>query len=142
MRARALREAAAAAEQPEPATVSNHAERADILEGGLGVAAHIRDEYCAHSGEALWSQEVNPGGTTNEGTKYAVFPKANTGYARTLIKAVPKDEYSRDSRLGPDGNGWYAGVVDGEALYVREGTAEQCGPSGAATAAVCAWTRM
>ena len=243
-----------------PVRALNHAERADILKGGPGVAAHIRDKYCTHHGEALWEREVfdpwygcedksnpvrenrdlcpptyrniydeagdslwvvategseidggvqdrlcvwsrqrpaaldqgfgchlydpeshegnmdidnedgtdsadNPNGytplavafisltnpdettnepdeTTNEGTKYAVFPKANTGYAHTLIKAVPKNKYSRSSRLGPDGNGWYAGVVDGKYLYVREGTNEQCGASDAATAAICEWTRM
>ena len=249
----------------EPAQSLNHAERADILKGGPGVAAHIRDKYCTHHGEALWEREVfepwygcrdesdkgnegydaenrdlcpptyrniydeagdslwvvategseidggvqdrlcvwssqrpaaldqvfgchlydpeshegnmdidnedgtdsadNPNGytplavafisltnpdgttnepdeTTNEGTKYAVFPKANTDYAHTLIKAVPEEEYSRSSRLGPDGNGWYADMVDGKYLYVREGTNEQCGPSDAATAAICEWTRM
>ncbi len=85
---------------------------------------------------------TNPDGTAHEGTKYAVFPKARTGYARTLIKGVPEDEYSRDSRLGPDGNGWYPGVVDGRFLYVRQGANEECEDAGAASAAVCEWTRM
>ena len=65
-----------------------------------------------------------------KGTKYAVFPKSHTGYAETLIKAVPKDTYSRVSKLGPANNGWYVDNVDkdpnddkpGERLYVRKVT--------------------
>ncbi|MCY4665992.1 MAG: hypothetical protein OXC00_15150 [Acidimicrobiaceae bacterium] len=228
----------------------NHAERADVLKGGAGVAAYIRDRFCANSGNPLWNHKVfqawygcedesnsddknrdlcartyrsiydeagdslwvaategserdggvqdrfcrwseqrpaasdggfacylydpashegnmdisrvegtdsatnpngftplavafvsltDPDGAVHEGTKYAVFPRAHTGYAHTLIKAVPKDEYSRDSRLGPDGNGWYVGNVDGRVLYVREGANEECGASDAAAVAACEW---
>ena len=85
---------------------------------------------------------ANPDGSTHAGTKYAVFPAAETGYAHTLIKAVAQATEARASRLGPDGNGWYVGDVDGRALYVREGTNEQCGASEAATPPVCGWTRM
>ena len=239
-----------------PAKTFNHGERADILKGGAGVAAHIRDMFCRYSGQTIWSQKVyrpwygcrdeskkgtpeydrenrdlceppyrdiydedgdslwvvategseidggvqdrhcawsssrpaatdsgfgcflydparhqgnmfvkypegtdseaapngytplavafisltNPKGTERAGTKYAVFPAARTGYAHTLIKAVPRNKYSRQSTLGPDGNGWYAGGVDGNTLYVREGTNEQCRPPAAATMATCEWT--
>ena len=77
--------------------------------------------------------------TGDDGTKYAVFPKAHTGYTHTLIKAVPENEFVRGSTLGPNGNGWYVGNVDGRALYVREGANEDCGASVAATVAACAW---
>ena len=236
-----------------PVRALNHAERADIAIGGAEVAAHIRDEYCEHSGEPLWNQDVfepwlgcrdeptdgrqnrdlceatyrdiydatgdwmwviategsqsdggvqdrlcmwssqmppahergfgcflydpdrhegdmdvanakgtdsaaNPNGftplavafisltnpveTTHAETKYAVFPAAHTGYARTLIKAVAREDAARLSRLGPNGNGWYVGDVDGRVLYVREGTNEQCGASEAATVSICEWTGM
>ena len=230
----------------------NHAERADIRTGGIGVAEHIRDRFCDNGGKLDWAEKVyrpwfgckpdsshdkknrdlckatypkiydgvgdslrvaatagassnggvqdrsciwssrkpparlsgfdcflydparhegnmdvakvegtdsaaNPNGFTplatafisltnpdgtHSGTKYAVFPAARTGYAHTLIKAVPEDEYSRSSRLGPNSNGWYEGVVDGRALYVREGTSEECADPEAATAAACEWVRM
>ncbi len=82
---------------------------------------------------------TNPDKIAHEGTKYAVFPKAHTGYAHTLIKAVPDDQYARASRLGPHGNGWYVGNVDGRVLYVRAGDNEECGAAVAATAAACEW---
>ena len=84
---------------------------------------------------------TNPDGT-HAGTKYAVFPAVKTGYAHTLIKAVAQATEARASRLGPDSNGWYVGVVDRRSLYVREGTNEQCAVLEAATLPVCGWTRM
>ena len=59
---------------------------------------------------------TNPDGT-HAGTKYAVFPAVKTGYAHTLIKAVAQATEARASRLGPDSNGWYVGVVDRRSLY-------------------------
>lgn len=47
-----------------------------------------------------------------------MFPAAHTGYAQTLIKAVPKNKYSWSSRLGLNSNGWYVNNVDGRTLYV------------------------
>ena len=85
---------------------------------------------------------TNPDGTTHGGTKYAVFPAVKTRYASTLIKAVAQETEARSSVLGPDGNGWYVGVVGGRALYVREGTTEECGVLEATTVAICGWVRM
>ena len=42
----------------EPARALNHAERADIREGGVGVADHVRDKFCANSGEPDWAEKV------------------------------------------------------------------------------------
>ena len=236
-----------------PAQTLNHAERADIRQGGVGVAEHLRDMFCAYNGKRDWAEKVyrpwfgckdysnednksnrdlcevthrrildekgdslwvsatagvesdggvqdrycvwsnkkppvsesgfgcflydparhegnmdvanvdgtdsatKPNGFTplavafisltnpdgiNSGTKYAVFPAVSTGYAQTLIKAVPKNKYSRSSRVGPNKNGWYVSNVGGRSLYVREGSDEECGTSGSATVAVCEWVRM
>ncbi len=82
-----------------------------------------------------------------KGTKYAVFPKSHTSYAETLIKAVPKDTYSRVSKLGPANNGWYVDNVDkdpnddkpGERLYVRKVTDNDCSKTVAPLVAQCVW---
>ena len=58
---------------------------------------------------------------TYDDVRFAVFPKAETNYQHTLIKAVPQRTGARTSRLGPDGNGWYEDSYEGRFLYVREG---------------------
>ena len=55
----------------------------------------------------------------DDGTKYAVFPTEDSGYDSTLIRAVPKGTFARESTLG-DGNGWFVGTVEGRVLYVED----------------------
>ena len=54
--------------------------------------------------------------------RYAVFPKSTALYGihdKTIIKAAAIDTNARDSKLGPNNNGWYDNTVNGKALYVN-----------------------
>ena len=54
--------------------------------------------------------------------RYAVFPRSTALYGihdKTIIKAAATDTNARDSKLGPNNNGWYNNTVNGKALYVN-----------------------
>lgn len=72
----------------------------------------------------------------DDGTKYAAFPADLSDYDATLIRAVEKDQFSRESTLG-DGSGWFVGTVEGRALHV-----EDCESAGPPATLVCVWVRQ
>ena len=70
--------------------------------------------------------------------RYAVFPRSTALYGihdKTIIKAAATDTNARDSKLGPNNNGWYNNTVNGKALYVTNCRMSDLTP----LASLCTW---